>query len=131
MSGTDAEDRGDPASTAHARALGALREVAGQWSGDRPPADLPPALAQAVGDGTALDSDGLSGLACQYLFGARVGAQVAADPDRAVAWVSGWSAAPARRSAEVATALAAGIAFGQRVADLLRDRDPDSRPPAT
>lgn len=108
----------DPAAAAHAHALRALRAVAAGWSEDRAPGQLVAAIAAAAGE-DELDPRGIGGLACQYLFGARVGAGVATDPERAVAWVRGWSAARARHSSEVAAALAAGVGFGQRVAALL------------
>ncbi len=89
------------------------------------PAALPGALAGAA---EAIGAPEAADLARMYLLGARVGADAAGDPARAARWLEGWSGARGRTPDEARAALAAGIAFGERVLRESGATPPDTSP---
>ncbi len=113
----------DPALVAHRRALEVLRAVVREMGPTPTPAALPGALAGAA---DAIGAPEAADLARMYLLGARVGADAAGDPTRAARWLEGWSGARGRTPDEARAALAAGIAFGERVL-----RESGATPPGT
>jgi hypothetical protein len=93
----------------HRAALAALREVAKALEGETPAAMLPQLVADAAGD-----SEEVAAMAQTYLYAARVGGN-AAEPQRAMLWLTGWSAARTRTWAQAQAAVTEGIRFAERL----------------
>lgn len=93
----------------HRAALAALRKVAEAFEAQTPAAMLPQLVVDAAGD-----SREVAAMAQTYLYAARVGGN-AAEPDRAMLWLTGWSAARARTGAQAQAAVAEGIRFAERL----------------
>lgn len=103
-----------PDAAVHAEALAALRRAALRLG----PAPAPAALPEAVDrEAAAAGSDParVRAQALLYLYGARVGGAAATDPEVAGRWLRGWASARARTPDEARAAVAAGIAFAERV----------------
>ncbi len=94
----------------HRAALAALREVAQALEVETPAAMLPQLVAAAA----AGDSEEVAAMAQTYLYAARVGGN-AAEPERAMLWLTGWSAARARTWAQARSAVTEGIRFAERL----------------
>lgn len=105
-------DEADEALAAHRAALATLRATVGALGPQPDAAAMPDAIAQA---GAETGHAAAAEIARMYVFGARVGAAAAGDPERARQWLEGWCGARSRTPDEARAALAAGIAFGERV----------------
>lgn len=99
----------DERDAVHRAALAALREVAREMTPETPAATLPELVGAAAGD-----SREVAAMAQTYLYAARVGGN-AAETERAMLWLTGWSAARARTPAQAKAAVADGIRFAERL----------------
>jgi hypothetical protein len=93
----------------HRAALAALREVAQALAVETPAAALPRLVTVAAGESREVEA-----MAQTYLYAARVGGN-AAEPERAMLWLTGWSAARTRTWAQAQTAVTEGIRFAERL----------------
>jgi hypothetical protein len=97
---------------AHHAALSALQELIRGWSVERTPSEVCAQIDAVIA--AADGSEQARSFAYTYVFAARVGGQ-AADPERAVTWLRGWSASSRRTASEVHEALVDGVRFAQRL----------------
>jgi len=109
----DVESETHRARTAHLRAKTVLEEVRAGWGTDSATSELPGLIRAAAPD------DAVFGLSCLYVFAARVGGRAAEDPQVAVQWLSGWSAARRRVPEDGRAALDAAVAFATRLHDAM------------
>jgi hypothetical protein len=110
----DARPERHPEAAVHAEALAALRRAARRLGPVPQPSALPDAVEREAAAGGA-DPARVLAQAHLYLYGARVGGAAATDPEVAGRWLRGWASARARTPDEARAALAAAIAFAERV----------------
>ena len=104
-----------PEAAVHAEALAALRRAARRLEPAPAPAALPEAVEREAAAANGADAARVLAQALLYVYGARVGGAAATDPEVAGRWLRGWASARARTPDEARAALAAGIAFAERV----------------
>ena len=104
-----------PDAAVHAEALAALRRAARALGPVPEPSTLADAIEREAAAAAGADPARVRGRALLYLYGARVGGAAATDPEVAGRWLRGWASARARTPDEARAALAAGIAFAERV----------------
>ncbi len=97
---------------AHHAALAGLQELLRGWGVESTPSGVCTEIDAEIA--AADGSEQARSFAYTYVFAARVGGQ-AADPERAVTWLRGWSASPRRTASEVQEALVDGVRFAQRL----------------